>query len=46
MIGVGVCFFCVMVGYSNLVGLGGLRVILLDFGLKESLVFGCLGEWM
>ena len=39
-------FFCVMLAYSNWVPLPALRVIFLDFPLKQTFVFPPLRDWM
>ena len=46
MIPVRLSFFCVMLAYSNLVPLPALRVIFLDFPLKQTFVFPPLRDWM
>ena len=33
------CFFCITQAYSNLIPLPALRVIFLDFSLKQTFVF-------
>lgn len=46
MIPVRLSFFCVMLAYSNLIPLPALRVIFLNFPLKQTFVFPPLRDWM